>query len=62
MPEASAKDAIARWAAQNLPIIVSIRIDPLMRGACVLIAISSGIIEISEIDQFKLVFDIKCGI
>ena len=50
MPEAFAKDATAKWAVQDQPINVRTRTDPLMREACVLIAISSGITEIAETD------------
>ena len=52
MPEVYAKDATARWAVRDLLINVSTRIGPLMREACVHIAILNGTIETGEVEIF----------
>ena len=51
MQEVSAKDVTPKWAAQDSPRNAFTRIDPLMREGCVLTAISSGTIEIADLNE-----------
>ena len=54
MQEVSAKDVTPKWAAQDSPRNAFTRIDPLMREGCVLTAISSGTIEIADLNELEV--------